>query len=42
MRKDYGMLQGLFLLTITATILANFLADILYTRLDPRVRLEGK
>jgi len=42
MRKDYGMLQGLFLLTITATILANFLADILYTRLDPRVRLEGR
>ncbi|MGY4706297.1 ABC transporter permease [Candidatus Bipolaricaulota sp. J31] len=41
MRKDYGMLQGLFLLTITATILANFLADILYAKLDPRVRLEG-
>jgi len=40
MRKDYGMMQGLFLLTITATILANFLADILYARLDPRVRLE--
>lgn len=40
MRKDYGMMQGLFLLTITATILANLLADILYARLDPRVRLE--
>jgi peptide/nickel transport system permease protein len=40
MRKDYGMMQGLFLLTITATILANFLADILYAKLDPRVRLE--
>ncbi len=40
MRKDYGMMQGLFLLTITATILANLLADLLYAKLDPRVRLE--
>jgi len=39
-RKDYGMMQGLFLLTIAATIIANLLADLIYARLDPRVRLE--
>ncbi len=41
-RRDYGLMQGLFLLTTAAIVLANFLADILYARLDPRVRLEGR
>ncbi|WP_309116563.1 ABC transporter permease [Saccharothrix sp.] len=36
---DYPLMQGIFL-TITATVLlANFLVDILYVRLDPRVRV---
>lgn len=39
-RRDYGLMQGLFFLTAAATIFANFLADILYTWLDPRIRLE--
>jgi peptide/nickel transport system permease protein len=40
-RRDYGMMQGLFLLQAAAVILANLAADLLYTRLDPRIRLEG-
>jgi peptide/nickel transport system permease protein len=37
--KDYPMLQGIFLLTSAAVILANLLTDILYSYLDPRVRV---
>ncbi len=39
-RRDYGLMQGLFFLTAAAVILANLIADLLYTRLDPRIRLE--
>lgn len=39
-RRDYPLIQGLFLLTIGGVILANFLADLLYSLLDPRVKLE--
>ena len=39
-RRDYGLMQGLFFLTAAAIIFANLLADLLYTRLDPRIRLE--
>ncbi len=39
-RRDYGLMQGLFFLTAAAIILANLIADLLYTRLDPRIRLE--
>lgn len=36
--RDYPLMQGLFLIITTAVLAANFLVDILYTRLDPRVR----
>jgi peptide/nickel transport system permease protein len=36
--QDYPLLQGLFLLFSAAVILANLLADVLYSYLDPRVR----
>ena len=36
--KDFPLLQGLFLLFSAAVIVANLVADILYTYLDPRVR----
>ncbi len=36
---DYPLMQGLFLTITTAVLLANFLVDILYVRLDPRVRV---
>ncbi|MDQ6662456.1 MAG: ABC transporter permease subunit, partial [Chloroflexota bacterium] len=39
-QQDYAMVQSIFLI-ITLTVLgANFLADMLYTFLDPRVRQE--
>ncbi len=37
---DYPLMQGLFLLITTFVLIVNFLVDILYTRLDPRVRNE--
>ena len=35
---DYPLMQGLFLMITFAVLGANFLVDLLYTRLDPRVR----
>jgi peptide/nickel transport system permease protein len=35
---DYPLMQGLFLNITLAVLVANFIVDILYTRLDPRVR----
>jgi peptide/nickel transport system permease protein len=35
---DYPLMQGLFLNITIAVLVANFIVDILYTRLDPRVR----
>ena len=37
-RKDFPLLQGLFLFFALAVILANLVADLLYGYLDPRVR----
>jgi len=36
--RDYPVLQGLFALITFAFLIANYLADILYAVLDPRVR----
>jgi peptide/nickel transport system permease protein len=36
--KDFPLLQGLFLLFSSAVIVANLVADIAYSYLDPRVR----
>jgi peptide/nickel transport system permease protein len=38
-RRDYPMLQGTFLLIAISVILANLVADLLYSYLDPRVRV---
>lgn len=35
---DYPLMQGLFLTITAAVLIANFLVDIVYVRLDPRVR----
>ena len=35
--KDYPVLQGAFLILTLGVIFANFVADLLYFRLDPRV-----
>jgi peptide/nickel transport system permease protein len=37
-KRDYPLLQGGFLLIAVSVILANLLADLLYTLLDPRVQ----
>ncbi|HLJ66859.1 MAG TPA: ABC transporter permease [Chloroflexota bacterium] len=39
--QDYPLLQGLLLFIVAAVLLANFLVDILYVRLDPRARVEA-
>ena len=36
--KDYPMLQGLFLVSSAAVVVTNLLVDLVYARLDPRVR----
>jgi len=36
--RDYPVLQGIFLLLSVSVVMANFLADIGYTLLDPRVK----
>jgi peptide/nickel transport system permease protein len=36
--RDYPVLQGIFLLLSVSVIVANLIADVIYTRLDPRVR----
>jgi peptide/nickel transport system permease protein len=40
-RRDFGTMQGLFLVQAATVIFANLIADLLYSRLDPRIRLEG-
>jgi peptide/nickel transport system permease protein len=35
---DYPLMQGLFLMITFAVLAANFFVDLVYTRLDPRVR----
>lgn len=40
MQRDYPVLQGTFLLLAISVIAANLVADILYSVLDPRVKVE--
>lgn len=35
--SDYPLMQAIFLIIVTAVLIANFIVDILYSRLDPRV-----
>jgi peptide/nickel transport system permease protein len=37
-KRDYPLIQAVFLVFTIAMIIANFIADILYAWLDPRVR----
>ena len=39
-KHDYPVLQGTFLLVALSVILANFVADLFYSVLDPRVKVE--
>jgi peptide/nickel transport system permease protein len=37
--RDYPLMMGCFLLIIVAVVVANFIADLLYVKLDPRIQL---
>lgn len=37
--RDYPLMQGFFLLMTLAVVLANLIADVLYSRLDPRIKV---
>lgn len=39
-RRDYPMLQGVFLLIAVSVVIANLIADLTYSYLDPRVQVE--
>ena len=41
-QRDYTVMQGIFLIITIAVILANYIADILYGVLDPRIRVGGR
>jgi peptide/nickel transport system permease protein len=38
-KRDYPLLQAVVIVTAALTVFVNLLVDLLYTRLDPRVRL---
>jgi peptide/nickel transport system permease protein len=40
-QRDYTVMQGVFLTITISVVVANLLADLLYGRLDPRIRLGG-
>lgn len=40
-QRDYTVMQGIFLVITTSVVLANLLADLLYSKIDPRVRIQG-
>lgn len=39
--RDYPLMQGIFLILTIAVVVSNLLADLLYSRIDPRVRGGG-
>lgn len=40
-QRDYPVIQAVVLITATAYIVINFLVDVLYSLVDPRIRLAG-
>jgi peptide/nickel transport system permease protein len=40
--RDYPMIQGGLLFVTTALLLLNIVIDLLYTSLDPRIRVKGR
>lgn len=40
-QRDYPTLQGIFLIITISVVIANLVADLLYSRLDPRIRSQG-
>jgi peptide/nickel transport system permease protein len=40
-QRDYPVIQGVVLVTATAYIVINLLVDLLYSLIDPRIRVRG-
>ncbi len=40
--EDYPLMQGIFLIIVVCVILANFIADLVYVLIDPRIRRAGE
>ena len=40
-RRDYTMIQGIVLVTATAYVIVNLAVDVVYSLLDPRIRITG-
>ena len=40
MRRDYPLIQGSFYIIAVSVLMANFIVDLLYSVIDPRVRLQ--
>jgi len=40
-QRDYPVMQGIFLVTTVAVVLANLVADLAYSWIDPRIRVVG-
>ncbi len=41
-QRDYTSMQGVFIFITVSVIASNLLADLLYGRLDPRIRISGE
>ncbi|HLZ26970.1 MAG TPA: ABC transporter permease [Chloroflexota bacterium] len=41
-QRDYPVMQGIFLVITASVVIANLLADLLYGRLDPRIRITAE
>jgi peptide/nickel transport system permease protein len=41
-QRDYGVVQGIVLFVATGFVLVNFLVDLVYLYLDPRIRYESQ
>jgi peptide/nickel transport system permease protein len=40
--RDYPLIIGVFLVTLVVVVLGNFIIDILYGLVDPRIRIGGR
>jgi peptide/nickel transport system permease protein len=40
--EDYPLMQAIFLIIVLGVLLANFISDLVYVYLDPRIRLGGR
>jgi len=41
-QRDYPVIQAVVLVTATSYIVINFLVDLLYSLIDPRIRVGGE